>query len=196
MLLSSNLSPFYRCSDIRQWRDFVKLYTMHFFFAQHPDSFLLSSLSILLSNRFSNTTSVSWILPKLRRNCHLRIGRVLLPYHAVWSNVFLPSTMWIATATGSSISLCKLFANKVCVNQDGVPWTNPLVATPNTQHYVSGFKCPHNYNRHNNKASFQFCEIQSSKCFTPTWMSFPSNFTALGDRLFRPVGWTTNVKKI
>ena len=36
-----------------------------------------------------------------------------------------------ATATGSSISLCKLFANKVCVNQDGVPWTNPLVATPN-----------------------------------------------------------------
>lgn len=35
-----------------------------------------------------------------------------------------------ATATCSSISLCKLFASKMCVNQDGVPWTNPVLATP------------------------------------------------------------------
>ena len=35
------------------------------------------------------------------------------------------------TATGSSISLCKLFANNICVNQDGVPFMNPLVDTPN-----------------------------------------------------------------
>jgi len=31
--------------------------------------------------------------------------------------------------------LCKLFGNKVCVNQDGVPWTNHFVATPNTPQY-------------------------------------------------------------
>jgi len=37
-----------------------------------------------------------------------------------------------ATATRSSISLCKIFGNKASVNQDGVPWTNHLVATPNT----------------------------------------------------------------
>jgi len=36
-----------------------------------------------------------------------------------------------ATATGNSIYLCKLFANKVRANQEGVPWTNPLLATPN-----------------------------------------------------------------
>ena len=36
-----------------------------------------------------------------------------------------------STATSSSISLCKLFHNRVSVNQDGVPWTNPLLATPN-----------------------------------------------------------------
>ena len=41
-----------------------------------------------------------------------------------------------ATATGSSISLWKFFANKVCVNQDGVSWTNPLVATPSICIYI------------------------------------------------------------
>ena len=39
-----------------------------------------------------------------------------------------------ATATGSSVSICKFFANIVCVNQDVVLWTNPLVATPNKVH--------------------------------------------------------------
>jgi len=47
--------------------------TSHYAFFQHPDSFLLSSLSILLSNLFSNTISVSRILPKLRKNCRLRV---------------------------------------------------------------------------------------------------------------------------
>jgi len=37
-----------------------------------------------------------------------------------------------ATATGSRISLCKIFGNKACVNQYGVPWANHLVPTPNT----------------------------------------------------------------
>ena len=45
-----------------------------------------------------------------------------------------------ATATGSSISLCKLFGNKACVNQDGVPWTNPLVATPNKNYDLGHLK--------------------------------------------------------
>jgi len=35
------------------------------------------------------------------------------------------------TARSSSISSCKLFANIVCLDQDGVPRTNPLLATPN-----------------------------------------------------------------
>ena len=35
------------------------------------------------------------------------------------------------TAASSSLSLCKLFDNKVRVNLDGIPSTNPLLATPN-----------------------------------------------------------------
>jgi len=35
------------------------------------------------------------------------------------------------TATSSSIFLCKRFANNICVNQDGVPFMKPLVATHN-----------------------------------------------------------------
>ena len=35
------------------------------------------------------------------------------------------------TATSSIMYFCKLFASNICVNQDGVPFMNPLVATPN-----------------------------------------------------------------
>ena len=57
-----------------------------------------------------------------------------------------------ATATGSSISLCKLFGNKAFVNQDGVPWTNYLVATPNTH---DNGECPDKLG-HNKSTKFMF----------------------------------------
>lgn len=98
---------------------------MHFF--QHPYSFLLSSLSILLSNLFSNTISVSWILPKLRKNCHLRVQRVLLSYHAALCQRVLMSTQLQLSQQQSFLSVLLIsifkvlytyligFSNKFCL---------------------------------------------------------------------------------
>ena len=61
--------------------------------------------------------------------------------YKLWRNVFLLNTMWmLQLQVVAYLYVSSLLIKYVCVNQYGVSWTNPLLATPNTN-YGCGLGC-------------------------------------------------------